>query len=87
MLGNVAISLLAPAQAAGKSFLWKVTGKGGTVYVAIVGPPTLQAPEVVGELSLSGSRNMIRSQSVAHTVGLLCVAIAEAMAARAGSVE
>jgi nicotinamide-nucleotide amidase len=59
----------------------------GTVYIAIVGPPTLQAPEVVGELSLSGSRNMIRSQSVEHAVGLLRGAIAEAMAARTGSVE
>src|SRR5262245_54411991 len=30
----VASSLVAPAQAAGRSFLWKVTGKGGVVYLA-----------------------------------------------------
>src|SRR5262245_31343106 len=30
----LAVVLVAPAQAAGRSFLWKVTGKGGTVYLA-----------------------------------------------------
>jgi uncharacterized protein len=30
----VASSLLTPAHAAARSFLWKVTGKGGVVYLA-----------------------------------------------------
>src|SRR5262245_2998213 len=34
LLVVLAAVLVAPAQAAGRSFLWKVTGKGGVVYLA-----------------------------------------------------
>lgn len=41
----------------------------GTVFVAVVGPDG--TGETVSELELSGDRNSIRRQSVAHTVALL----------------
>ena len=34
LLVFVAAALVAPAQAAGRSFLWKVSGKGGVIYLA-----------------------------------------------------
>ncbi|HEU5269547.1 MAG TPA: CinA family protein [Jatrophihabitans sp.] len=41
----------------------------GTVFVAVAGPPA--SGETVSELQLTGDRNSIRRQSVAHTVALL----------------
>jgi nicotinamide-nucleotide amidase len=41
----------------------------GTVFVAVVGPR--EAGETVSELTLAGSRNSIREQSVEHAVALL----------------
>lgn len=51
----------------------------GTVFVSVVGPGTGPGDgiESVSELNLSGDRNMIRVQIVAHAVALLAGAVSD----------